>query len=169
MNLMRKKWLRLALPVLIVGALSAACSDDDEDPMGVTIDDLVGVWDATAVVLSDNAALAAFGGSIDLVGTLGSTIVLDINADGSFSFDATATAISPDIMLTGTIVITGDGTATVSVDPVEAGDTPSDATFTLSGDNLSLTIPEAELLDLNQDTEIDELDEATLDADLVRT
>ena len=161
MNLTRKKWLRLALPVLTVGALSAACGDDEEDMMGPTIDDLVGTWNATKVELSDNPALAAFGGMIDLVGTLGSTIVLEVNPNGSFTFDATATAISPALMLTGTIEITGDGTADVSVDPVEAGDTPAAATFTVSATALSLTIPDAELLDLNQDGMTDEADAAT--------
>ena len=171
MNLMRKRWLRLALPVLVVGALTAGCGDDDDDNgdmMGPTIDDLVGTWDASSVTLSDNPALAGFGGSVDLVGTLGSTVTLVINADGSFTFTATMTAISPDITLTGTFEITGDGTADISTDPVEPGDTPLNATFTLSGDNLSINVPEAELLDLNQDMVIDEQDAVTLDADLSR-
>ena len=147
MNFTRKKWLRFALPVLTVAALSTACGDDDGDMTGFTIDDLAGTWNASSVVLS--SPLLGPLDPLDLI-LAGATVTIQINSNESFTFSATNLPLaSPTLTITGSITITGDNTALVSVDPIEAGDTPADATFNLSGNNLSISIPEAELVDLS--------------------
>ncbi len=140
-------WARLALPILVVGAL--ACGDDDE-ATGVTIADLAGNWSASSFILSNNGFLPV--DPIDIVGTLGVTVNLNIQASGAFTFTtqglATATGGAlDDVDITGTITITGSNRAEVaaSSDP----DNPSTGTFNLSGDNLTLNLPDAAIIDFD--------------------
>ncbi len=68
--------------------------------------------------------------------------------------------------MSGSIAITGSNTGTITtlIDP----DDPADATFTLSGDILTINVPDAELLDLTGDGMIDESDSGELDVTFQR-
>ncbi len=163
---MKKKRLvylgRLALPLLFVGALGVGC-DDDEGTTGVTIADLVGTWVATSVVLSNNELLPV--DPFDLV-AVGATVTLTIQSNGNFTFSATnLPAPLMDLEITGSIEITSNNTADiVTDDPLD----PAEATFTLSGDNVTLSIPDAELIDFDADGEIEPFETVDLAAALTR-
>jgi len=140
-------WTRIALPILVVGAL--ACGDDDE-ATGVTTADLAGAWSASSFILSDNDFLPV--DPVDIVGTLGVTVNLNVQASGAFTFTtqglSTATAgLLDDVNITGTITVTGSNTAEVAAD--SDPDNPSEGTFNLSGDNLTLNLPDAAIIDFD--------------------
>jgi len=141
-------WARFALPALIVGSLAVACGDDDE-ATGVTTADLAGDWTATSFVLSNNAFLPA--DPIDMV-SVGVAVEMSVAASGAFTFSTTGLGTATggaldDLSVTGTIVVTGNNTAVITT--TDDPDDPSDATFTLSGDNLTLSIPDAALIDFD--------------------
>jgi hypothetical protein len=160
------RWMRFPLPILMIGVLAVACGDDDAT--GVTIADLAGDWTANSVVVSNNDLLPV--DPMDLV-ALGVDVTLDIDADGSFTFatdglGAASGGLLDDVTITGTIEITGEHSAevTASTDP----DDPSPATFTLSGDDLTISIPDAALIDFDDSGEIEEFEFVDLAASLTR-
>ncbi|KPK65270.1 MAG: hypothetical protein AMS21_05160 [Gemmatimonas sp. SG8_38_2] len=145
-------WTRFALPILVVGAL--ACGDDDEGT-GVTTADLAGNWSALTFVLSGNDFLPV--DPIDVVGVLGVTVNLNVQTSGAFTFTTqglnTATQGQlDDVNITGTITITGSNTAEVEADS-DPGN-PSEGTFTLSGDSMTLTLLDAAIIDFDDSGDI---------------
>lgn len=153
---------RFSLPLLLIGALGVGCDDDDE-PIGVTIADLAGTWVATSVVLSNNAFLPV--DPFDLV-AVGATVTLTIQNNGNFTFSATnLPAPLSDVNITGTIEITGNNTADIITDdPLD----PAPAAFTLSGDNVTLSVPNAELIDFDESGTIEPAEEVDLSAAFTR-
>ncbi len=123
---------RLSLALMLVGALAVACSDDD--PTGVTIADLVGTWNATAVTFT--AVADTTPATIDLPIPV-VTVTAEIEADGSFTFTISVPGTA-DQVLTGDFEITGANTfsLTADVDPTN----PLTGTFSLSTDGNTLTI-----------------------------
>jgi hypothetical protein len=158
-----RNWVRYALPIVMIGAFAVACGDDDEGT-GVTIADLVGTWTANSFVLSNNPLLPQ--DPVDLV-LVGATVSMNIAADGSFTFSAINLPLGlDDVILTGDIEITGDGTATVTTD--DDPDDPAPATFNLDGDSLTLSIPDADLIDFNDDGTIEDAEQVDLTATMTR-
>jgi hypothetical protein len=156
------KWTRLVLPVLLVGALAVACGDDDTT--GVTIQDLAGTWDATSLELTPDG-IPGFP-PIDLVQDLGGTITLIVSVNERYMFIADVPPMPVDT-IQGDFEL--DGTSfTLTNDEDPPGEPPLDGTFTLSGDNLSITVEHAEIVDFSQPPDGDP-DPALLEGDFVRT
>jgi hypothetical protein len=159
------KWARFALPLLLVSAIAVACGDDEEaGPTGPTIADLAGSWDATSLKLTLNANPAV---SVDLVQTFGGTVTLDVTSAGRYTFTGSVPG-QPTLTVTGDITITGANTFTLTND-----DDPTDVlsgTFTLSADknSLSITLQDAELIDLTGDGVVDSADAALLEGAFTR-
>ncbi len=152
-------WTRLALPVLLVGGLAVACGDDDE-ATGITTADLAGNWTANSFVVANNDFLPV--DPFDIVG-VGVLVSLNIQASGAFTFttlglDDASGGLLSDIDITGTFTVTGNNTADILVSTGDPND-PAAATFTLSGDDLALAIPDAALIDFKGDDVITEPDE----------
>jgi hypothetical protein len=146
-----------ALPMLMVGALTVACGDDDEGT-GVTINDLAGTWNGTSVELTWNAMPSV---SVDLV-QLGLTITLDVETNETYTFEASLAGNTVE-MVTGDFNLTGSNRFSLTNDD-EPGITWS-GTFTLSGNNLSVRLEDVTLFDFDDD---DENDESLMEADFVR-
>lgn len=147
-----------ALSILLVGALTVACSDDD-DTTGVTINDLAGTWNGTSVELTWNAMPSV---SVDLV-ELGLTITLDVETNGTYTFEASLAQQTVE-MVTGDFNLTGSNRFSLTNDD-EPGVTWS-GTFTLSGNNLSVRLEDVTLFDFDDDGENDE---SLMEGDFVRT
>ena len=154
-----KTWMRIALPVLLVGALAVACGDDDE-PTGVTIGDLAGTWDASDLSLTWNANPAVVINLVDI----GATVTLVINSNSTYSFTI-AVPGQDDQVITGDFTLLGGNRFELTND-----DEPEDlwtGTFTLSadGNELSVNLPDVTIFDFDSDgTE----DEALLEGDFDR-
>lgn len=147
---------RVALPLLLLGALAVACGDDNGGGTGPTLDDLVGTWDASSASLTDNATSA----SVDLV-QLGLTVELEITALERFTFTVRLGATVVEQVM-GDFTINGNNfTLTDDDDPND----PISGTFTLQGDNLSVEADDVELFDFNMDGTNDP---ARLEADFDR-
>lgn len=156
------KWTRLVPPVLLVGALAVACGDDDAT--GVTIQDLVGTWNATHLYLTPDANP---GFTIDLVQTLGGEVTLIVTGNGRYTF---ITDVLQQVdTIQGDFEISGNNVSlTNDDDPPE--EPPLSGTFSLSSDrnDLSITVLHAELTDLSQPPDgVD--DPATLQGDFEKT
>ena len=154
------KWTRLVLPVLLVAALVVACGDDTT---GITIQDLVGTWDATSLELTpdDNP-----GFTIDLVNTLGGEVTLIVSGNGRYTF---ITDVLQQVdTIQGDFEIDGNN-VTLTNDDDPPGEPPLEGTFSLSSDqnDLTITVLHAELTDLDQPPDgVD--DPATLAGDFER-
>jgi hypothetical protein len=158
------KFARLALPLLLVGAVAVACGDDEDGgATGPTITDLAGTWNATSLKLTLNANPAV---SVDLVQTFGGTVTLEITSAGRYTFTG-------NVPLQPTLTITGDFTISGSNFTLTNDDDPTDVlsgTFTLSadGNSLSITLQDAELIDLTQDGVVDTADASLLEGSFTR-
>jgi hypothetical protein len=161
------KWSSLALPALFIGALAVGCGDD-EAPTGITIDDLAGTWIASPDNAGTDVVLAHPTVTLNLVTTLGGTVTLQVTTAERYTFTANVAALGiTNLTITGDINITGNTTATITND-----DDPGDVlnvTFNLSGDRLTLTVQDAELIDITQDGFVDADDAADLAATLDRS
>jgi hypothetical protein len=146
-----------ALSILLVGALTVACGDDD-DTTGVTINDLAGTWNGTSVELTWNAMPSV---SVDLV-QLGLTITLDVETNETYTFTASL-AQQPVEVVNGDFNLTGGNSFSLTNDD-EPGEVWS-GTFTLSGNNLSVRLEDVTLFDFDDD---DINDESLMEADFVR-
>jgi hypothetical protein len=153
-----RKLAGFTLPILMVGALAVGCGDDD-DSTGVTINDLAGTWNGTSVELTWNAMPSV---SVDLV-TLGLTITLDVETNGTYTFEASLAQQTVE-MVTGDFNLTGSNRFSLTNDD-EPGVVWS-GTFTLSGNNLSVRREDVTLFDFDDDGENDE---SLMEADFVRT
>ena len=158
------KLTRLALAVLLSGAVAVACNGDDEDMMGTTgttIADLVGTYAATQALFTLNADPAV---SLDLV-LIGATVtaVVTNGTGGRFMFTI-AVPGAPDQVVTGDFSIDGNNATLINdADPTD----PLTGTFSLStdGNTLTLTVNDTELVDFTGDGVPDP---ARLDAVFVR-
>ncbi len=153
-----KKWAPVAL--LLASAIAIACNDDNKTgPTGPTIADLTGTWNATSVKLTLNANPAV---SVDLVQTFGGTVTLDITSAGRYTFTGSVPGLPP-LTITGDFQITGTNTFTLTndADPTDV----LSGTFTLSADKntLSVTLQDAEVIDLTQDGVVDAADASLLE------
>lgn len=147
--------------VSLVGALVLGCGGDDQAPTEVTLDDLVGTWNATSLI----AQPAGSPIGVQLIGS-NTVVTLAITNTGRFTLTAQDLVIGPDVTLTGTFDITGPGTAEITADGSE-GD-PLATTFSLSSDRLTVVIADAALFDLDGSGTIDQDDAVTLTGRLVR-
>ena len=157
----KDSWTRRLCMVSLVVALLVACGGDDGAPTAVTLDDLAGTWSATSLVARPSGG----GIGVELVGS-NTTVTLAITSAGRFALTALDLVIGPDVVLTGTFEITGPGRAEITADGSQ-GD-PLATTFSLSGDNLTVTIADAALFDLDGSGTIDQDDAVTLTGRLVR-
>jgi hypothetical protein len=144
------KLLRTASVLVLSAFVLSAC---DEDPVGIVIADLAGMWNATQFEYTDNA-IPSF--SIDAISDAGGAVSLDVAESGAFTGTimipgltvnpATGETITVDIG--GTLSIDGDILTVDFNAATEAlglfGD--FDATFELSGDVLTF---------VNDDTSFD--------------
>jgi len=157
------KWTRLVLPVLLVGALTVACGDDDTT--GVTIQDLAGTWDAISLELTPDAAPII---TVDLVQDFGGTITLIVSTNNRYMFIADVPP-QPVDTIQGDFEL--DGTSfTLTNDEDPPGEPPLEGTFTLSsdGNSLQITVEHAEIADFSQPPDGDP-DPALLEGDFERT
>ncbi len=144
---MRRKHLLAAALALGVGT---ACGEGD-----VTIDDLVGTWNATQFVLSNPNGIQR----ADFV-ALGGSFTLTVTANGSFT--GQQTFFGQTDTFAGTVVLTGNNTMTL-VDATDLTDA-TDLAFSLSGDRLAIAST-----DVVYDWDDDGVDDpADLEAVLVR-
>ncbi|UCF20513.1 MAG: hypothetical protein JSU87_03635 [Gemmatimonadota bacterium] len=159
---MKRKWMRLALPVLLISAIAVGCGDDDGDTTGVTIDDLAGTWVAneastgTKVELTLNAAPAT---TIEIV-TLGGTASLTITTSERFTLVVDVPGLGGGTF-TGSFTISGRNfTLTTDDDP----DDPITGTFTLSGNTLEVRASDVEIFDVIPPEGVGPEDAALLEA-----
>ncbi len=158
-------WGRLALPMLLVVALGVGCGDDE--PTGPDIAILVGTWLAspgnagTSLLLTPNANPA---GAINLVTTLGGNVTAAVTSAERLTFTVNVPALGVN-----NLVIQGDLELTSSTQARFTNDAdPTDVltlTYGLANNNTRLTVSvqDAELLDLNMDGNVDGADAARLD------
>ncbi len=167
------KWTGLALPALLVVALGVGCDDDEGNGItGPTIADVQGTWVAspgqpgTSLVLTPNAAP---GNAVDAVNTLGGTFTLTITSNGDFELVISIPALQIAETITGEITITETNRATLvnDADPTDV----LTATFSLTNNDntLSITVQDAELINLIDPPTVGPEDAAELDATFVRT
>jgi len=131
------KITRLAVALMLVGAITIACSDDDPTtPVNLPeIGIFVGDWEATTAEVTSDAEPDS---TLDL--TLGgiATVVLSVAADSTYEFSHDIMALS----ITGDFLITGANTfdLTNDADPLDV----LSGTFTLTSNNtvLSVVLPE---------------------------
>ena len=129
------KITRLAVALMLVGAITAACSDDDPVAVVPGIGVFVGTWDATTAVVTSDAEPDS---TLDL--TLGgiATVAIAIAADSTYEFSQDVLQLS----ITGDFLITGATTFDLTND-----DDPTDVlsgTFTLTSNNTVLSVVLAE-------------------------
>ena len=148
------------LPILMVGALTVACSDNNETT-GPTINELAGTWDGSSVLLTLNANPSI---QRDLVQDLGLTVTLEVLVTERYSFTA-ALGATPVEVVTGDFNLTGSNRFELTNDD-EPGVT-WEGTFTLAGDNLSVRLQDVTLLDFDNPPD-GENDETLMEADFVR-
>jgi hypothetical protein len=148
--------MKLARPFAVAAlgmTLAVACGDDG--PGVVTLDDLVGTWNATQFELTNPADQAQ---SFDFIQN-GGTVTLTIAANGAFNGEQTLFGFTDTFG--GMVVISGNRmTVTDTQDPTEV----TVFTFSLSGNTLSLTSTDIEW-DWDNDGNDDS---ATLDGTMVR-
>ncbi len=154
---MRRKWIGLVLPVMMISALTVACGDDEGNGVtGPTIADLAGTWNATSLLLTWNANPAV---QVDLVQTLGATVTLQVTNQNRYTFTANVPG-QPALMVVGDFSFTATGANSGSfslTDDDEPGGTPTTGTMTLTGANtITVNIPDAELIDFDMDGTEDE-------------
>jgi hypothetical protein len=132
------KITRLAVALMLVGAITLGCSDDDPVAVIPGIGVFVCDWEATtAVVVSD----AEPDSSLDL--TLGgiATVMLSVAADSTYEFTHDVLMLS----ITGEFLITGANTfdLTNDADPLDV----LSGTFTLTSNEtvLGVVLPETEI------------------------
>ncbi len=149
---MKRKWVRLTLPILAISALALGCGDDNGGTTGVTINDLAGTWNATSMVLS------VPGVSLDLVQTFGADVTLNITTGERYTLTVEVPG-TPTMTVTGNFTISGSNfTLTDDDEPTE----PISGTFSLSGNTLTVNASEVELVDFDQDGVEDPADMAAV-------
>jgi hypothetical protein len=82
-------WRRIDLIALVAVTLTSSCGSGDTTPPAET---LVGTWDATSVELVSKADPAV---RVDLVGDLGATVTLVLEADNDFTLTRSYTGNDP--------------------------------------------------------------------------
>ena len=155
---MRRKWIGLVLPMMMISALAVACSDDGGNGgvTGPTIADLAGTWNATSILLTWNANPAV---QLDLVQTLGATVTLQVTNQNRYTFTVSVPGLPAQIIMgdfTFTATGANSGTFGLSDDTDPPGTAPTTGTLTLSGNMVTINIPDAELVDFDMDGTEDE-------------
>jgi hypothetical protein len=133
------------LPALAMMAMVAVGCSETIDPADITLQDLVGTWNATKVEYTPDGGGAAF----DLIDNGGSA-TLTLSASGTLTGTFTFAGQSDEI--DGTVSL-ANGRLTLT-EPGEGGDPPEVTVFdvTLSGNTLTLTSDDVEF-DFNFDGE----------------
>lgn len=131
------------LPALAMMAMVAAGCSDTIDPADITLQDLVGTWNATKVEFTPDAGGAPF----DLIANRGSA-TLTLTAEGTLTGSFTFAGQSDEI--DGTVSL-ANGRLTLT-EPGEGSDPPDVTVFdvSLSGNTLTLTSDDVEF-DFNFD------------------
>lgn len=153
------RFRRSVLPLFLMGVIAVGCGDDDGNGMtGPTIADLAGSYVMTQGTLDPAAPQIP---NVDLLLVTSSAPTLVIESDGDFTLTLALLGQPAPLQVTGSIAITGSNTGTVTTD-MDPND-PADATFSLSGNTLSINVPDAQLIDLTGDGMITEADAGDLD------
>lgn len=122
--------LRIAVTGALAIGFAMGCSDSNEPQTNVTIADLVGTWNATSIVYTDNATDQSINAY-----ALGARLQITVAADGSYTGSLTEPFGAPQA-ISGTIIIQGN-TITIT-DDAAPGDNAV-GTFTLAGNTLTIT------------------------------
>jgi hypothetical protein len=155
------KFTRLALVALFLygGGALVGCGDDEVTNGGPSIDDFVGDWAASAATL--DFVDPAFP-TIDMIG-IGASMDLTVNADGSYEITIDVPG-APAMVITGDFTLIDDNTFSITNDD-EPGEDPLEGTYSITGDELDVTLPGTTLIDVDQDGTNDEATlAATFDA-----
>lgn len=124
------KLLRIATTGAFAIAFAMGCGDSTEPQGDVTIADLVGSWNATSIVYTNDAT----GQSVSAF-LFGARLQITVAANGTYTGSVTEPGGAPQA-ITGTITVQGN--AITITDDAAPGD-DAVGTFTLSGNTLTIT------------------------------
>ncbi len=125
------KLTRLAVVLMLLGAITVACGDDEPTAVVPGIGVFVGDWEATEAVVTSDAEPDS---TLDLTLSGIATVMISIAADSTYQFTQDILQLS----VTGDFVITGANAFNLTNDD-DPGDVLS-GTFTLSNNNTQLAI-----------------------------
>jgi hypothetical protein len=144
-------WRRIVLIALVAVTLTSSCGSSDTTPPAET---LVGTWDATSVELVSIDDPAA---RVDLVGDLGATVTLVLEADNDFTLTLSYTGNEPGGPWGTSSEVTGVWSATdvltLQTSPTSEWQFDTD----LDGDLLTLTGADA-AFDFDEDGTFEDAD-----------
>ncbi len=122
--------LRIAVTGALAIGFAVGCSDSTDPQENVTIEDLVGTWNATSIQYTNNATGQAINAFL-----FGARLSITVAADGTYTGSVTEPGGTPE-SISGTVTVQGNS-ITITDDS-----SPGDAavgTFTLSGSTLTIT------------------------------
>ncbi|MDH3292218.1 MAG: lipocalin family protein [Gemmatimonadota bacterium] len=125
-----KRLYRLFALTLTFG-LVAACGNSNE-PVQVTVDDLVGTWTASRFQITDESGTIA---PFDIV-AFGGRLVITVTSGGGFSGTLKASAIATENPVSGTVTVQG---MTLTLTFTQGLVQPISGQFVLSGDTLTIS------------------------------
>jgi len=125
------KRLHRLLALALTFGLLAACGNSNE-PVQVTVDDLVGTWTASRFQITDESGTVA---PFDIV-AFGGRLVISVTSGGGFSGTLKATAISTENPVSGTVTVQG---MTLTLTFTQGLAQPISGQFVLSGDTLTIS------------------------------
>ena len=130
---------RTAVAALMIGSLAmSACSDDDEDPTGPEVSQFAGAWTATNIRYTSQSTPSR---TLDAT-QVGGALTMQITAAGSFSGSITIPGVGT-LPLSGQITLEGDNEAEVDFQPDSPAIDDFTATYTLNGNTVVFTNPDA--------------------------
>jgi hypothetical protein len=115
----------------LVAAIVPACGNSNE-PMQVTVEDLVGTWTASRFQITDQSGTIA---PFDIV-AFGGRLVITVTSGGGFSGTLKATAIATENPVSGTVTVQG---TTLTLTFTQGLTQPISGQFVLSGDTLTIS------------------------------